>query len=207
MIGGGGHAKVVISILKKLRNYQVFGYVDTIDKGDVLDIPYVGQDDGLIELAKKQDVTHAVIAIGQNKEHTKRYALFQQMSGMGLIFPVIVSPNAIINENVEIGEGTVVMDGVIVNSGSHIGRFCILNTNASVDHDCKIGDFVHVAPGAVLAGGVQVGSYSLIGAGSAVNQYKKIANNCIIGSGAVIIRDCSKSGTYVGVPAKLQIAK
>ena len=40
-------------------------------------------------------------------------------------------------------KGTVVMDGVIINSGTKIGYFSIVNTKASIDHDCKIGN-IHI---------------------------------------------------------------
>ena len=44
IIGGGGLAKVVISILRKVNKYEICGYTDTVDRGSVLQVPYLGDD-------------------------------------------------------------------------------------------------------------------------------------------------------------------
>ena len=54
---------------------------------------------------------------------------------MNTTFGNAFHPSAIISEEVEIKEGTVVMQGAIIQSGVHIGRHCIINTGASVDHE------------------------------------------------------------------------
>ena len=36
VIGGGGHARVVISIINRLEGLNLIGYVDPVDHGDVL---------------------------------------------------------------------------------------------------------------------------------------------------------------------------
>ena len=42
VIGGGGHAKVVVSILRKLGRYRILGYTDVQDRGSLLETPYPG---------------------------------------------------------------------------------------------------------------------------------------------------------------------
>jgi len=200
-IGGGGHAKVVISLLKKKRDYKICGYVDVVDKGSILDVPYLGDDSVLPDLLERNEVSNVVIGIGDTGNASLRMSLIEKALRMGFSFPAIISPQAVVNEDVTFGEGTVVMDGVVVNSGTKIGRFAIINTRSSIDHDCVIGDFVHIGPGAVLCGGVRVEYNSFIGAGAVVTQYKNIGEQCIIGAGAVLTEDCIVPGTYMGVPA------
>jgi sugar O-acyltransferase (sialic acid O-acetyltransferase NeuD family) len=201
-IGGGGHAKVIISLLKKRGDYKIFGYVDVVDKGSILDVPYLGDDSVLSDLLGRNEVSNVVIGIGDTGNASLRMSLIEKAMRMGFSFPAIISPQAVVNEDVTFGEGTVVMDGVVVNSGTKIGRFAIINTRSSIDHDCVIGDFVHIGPGAVLCGGVRVEYNSFIGAGAVVTQYKKIGEQCIIGSGAVVVDDCVSGGLYLGVKAQ-----
>lgn len=198
VVGGGGHAKVVISILKKIGKYKIIGYTDIKNQGPILGIEHIGTDEEIIHY----NVSMAAIGIGVLENFKIRYRIVNNYIKKGFKFPSILSPHAIINEGVSIGEGTVLMDGVIINSGTSIGNFSIINTGSSIDHDCKIGDFVHIAPGVTLSGGVQIGSNSLIGIGSIVVQYKTIAENCIIGAGTVITNDCIESGKYIGIPMK-----
>jgi sugar O-acyltransferase (sialic acid O-acetyltransferase NeuD family) len=198
IIGGGGHAKVVISILKKIGKYKIIGYTDIKNQGPILGIEYIGTDEEIINY----NVSMAVIGIGVLENFKIRYEIINNYIKKRFLFPSIISPYAVVNEGVSIGEGTVLMDGAIVNSGTSIGNFSIINTRSSVDHDCRIGDFVHIAPGVTLSGGVQIGNSSLIGIGSTVVQYKTIAENCIIGAGTVITKDCLESGKYAGIPMK-----
>jgi len=200
VISGGGHAKVVISILRKLKEYQIIGYTDVEDKGKIFDVSYLGNDEEFLK--KNKNVKYAAIGIGQIKKYKLRKKIIENYLINGFEFPVIISPDSVINEDVKIGKGTIVMDGVIVNSGSNIWKFSIINTNASIDHDCKIGDYVHIAPGVTISGGVKIGSNTFIGAGATIIQYKKIEENIIIGAGSVVVNDLIESGTYIGNPAR-----
>ena len=52
IIGGGGLAKVVISILRKVNKYEICGYTETVDRGSVLQVPYLGDDVFLEKLSQ-----------------------------------------------------------------------------------------------------------------------------------------------------------
>lgn len=118
-------------------------------------------------------------------------------------FPVVIHPSATVSRCSSVGEGTVVMQGGIIQAGSFIGKHCIINTNASVDHDCKLSDFVHIASGATLCGEVEIGECSWIGAGAVVIQGIRIGSNCMVGAGAVIIRDIPDNAVVVGNPGRI----
>ncbi len=179
VIGGGGHAKVIISILKKIEKFELLGFTDKERKKEILSIPYLGTDDVLKDYYSKE-VKNAVIGLGQIKSSVVRRKIVNFVKNIGYRFPTIISPNSIVNENVVIGEGTVIMDGVVINSGSIIGDFSIINTNSSIDHDCKIGSFSHIAPGVTLSGEVEIGDNVLIGTGANVIQGIFVCNNSLI---------------------------
>lgn len=202
VIGGGGHAKVIISIIKKLKNFEIVGYTDLENKGSLLGIIYLGIDDNLYNLSKN-GIRYAALGIGQIKSTFSRERVVQNALEVGFIFPPIISPNSILNEEVEIGNGTVVMDGVVINCGTRIGDYSIINTNSSIDHDCKIGSFTHIAPGVTLSGGVQIGNRVLVGTGSNVIQQVTIADNSIISAGSSVQKSITIPGIYRGVPAEL----
>ena len=198
VLGGGGHAKVVISILKKSGNYAVIGYTDLQDRGTIQGVPYVGPDaDGL-----RREPKHAVIAVGQVGLGRQREGIWRKIQSDGISFPPIASKHACINEGVDLGEGTVVMDGVVINPDAVTGTGAIINTGSIVEHDCIVGDWVHIAPGAVISGGTRIGNYTMIGAGAVVIEGLTIAAECIIGAGATVISNITEPGVYVGSPAR-----
>ena len=171
VIGGGGHAKVVISIVKKLKTFNIIGYTDINNNGNILGADYIGTDNEVLSYSKQ---TLLALGIGQVNNLEFRKGIVDKFIENGYRFTKLISPDSNINEDVSIGAGTVIMDGVTINCCSLIGDYCIVNTNASIDHDCSIGDFVHVAPGVTICGGVQVYEETFIGAGSIIVNDKKV---------------------------------
>ena len=114
----------------------------------------------------------------------------------------LIHPSAIIGTDVEIGMGTVIMAGVVINSSCRIGKGCIINTSSSLDHDNFIEDYVHISPGARTAGSVTIGKGTWLGIGSVVSNNVNVCGDCMIGAGAVVVKDVTEPGTYVGVPVR-----
>lgn len=192
IIGASGHGKVVADIAV-LNGYTDIVFLDNDPaKKACAGYPVLGPDAMTSQL--NGDV---FIAIG-NSEIRKR--LMDRNNGR--VFPVLIHPNAVIAEGVEIGAGSAVMAGAVINPGVQIGKGCIINTSSSVDHDCVVGDYVHVSVGAHLAGTVVIGTGTWIGAGATVSNDVNICGNCIIGAGAVVVKDIDEPGTYIGIPAR-----
>jgi UDP-perosamine 4-acetyltransferase len=202
VIGGGGHAKVVISILRKLKMYSIQGYADLRNCGELLGVPYLGTDDELFDLTRKSKVRNAVLAVGQTGFGKPRHDIWRRLSSLQLVFPKIISPDAIVNDDVTIGNGAVVMDGAIINTGAKLGMGVIANTHSTIEHDVTLADWVHIAPGATLSGGVNVGRFSMIGAGATVIEGRNISADTIVGAGATVVHDIVEPGVYAGCPAR-----
>ena len=194
IIGASGHGKVVADIAR------LSGYIDIVFLDNDPDIkecnnyPILGPDTMTTEL--EGDL---FVAIGNAVARKK---LMERDSYRH--FPVLIHPNAVIAEEVEIGLGTVIMAGTVINPGVKIGMGCIVNTSSSIDHDCIIGDYCHISVGTHLCGTVAMGNMNWVGAGTIVSNNVSICNDCIFGAGTVVIKNIEKAGTYVGVPAKIK---
>ena len=66
IIGGGGHAKVVITILKKLRTFNILGFSELESSKPILGIEYLGNDNFVINKYKNSS-TNIALGIGQIK--------------------------------------------------------------------------------------------------------------------------------------------
>lgn len=196
ILGASGHGKVVADIALLTGIYQQVFFLDDNNKQqEIMGIPIIGGCDSVDELIQDADF---FVAIGNAKV---RKRLLEDLVKKGASIATLIHPDAIVGSGVEIGIGSVVMAGTVLNAECKIGQGCIVNTCASVDHDCVLGDYVHVSVGAHLAGTVTVGESTWIGAGAIVNNNVCITNACMIGSGSVVINDINVRGTYVGVPA------
>ena len=141
------------------------------------------------------------VAIGESELREK---LMKELASQGATFATLIHPSAVIGSRVEIGEGTVVMAGAILQAETVVGKGCILNTACSVDHGCKIGDYVHVSVGTHLCGIIHVGEHTWVGAGATLINGIHVCPNCMIGAGAVVVKNIKESRQAQMVPALLQ---
>lgn len=200
IVGGGGHARVLISCLVSLR-HEVRGYIAPQTQDDMT-VAYLGSDQKYLTMNEDAIGTAAVMGIGKTTVSSSRLQLMNSYQAVGFNFPPLYARAATVHDDVISGNGSVVLDGAVLVTGSRLGRACIINTHATVDHDCLLGDDVHVAPGATLSGGVRIGDHCLIGTGANLIQSVKICPGVLIGAGATVIEDINEPGVYVGSPAR-----
>ena len=197
IIGAGGHGKVVADIAIKMNKWSSIAFLD--DDASIresMGVKVIGTIDEAFTYAGEADF---FVAIGNNK---MREAIQERLIGEGLKVTSLIHPHAVIGTDVEIGIGSAVMAGVVINSSSRIGKGCIINTSASLDHDNHMEDYVHISPGVHTAGGVSIGKGTWAGIGSTINNNVRICSGCIIGAGAAVVRDVAEPGVYAGVPAR-----
>ncbi|MFA5171088.1 MAG: acetyltransferase [Sulfuriferula sp.] len=199
VLGGGGHAKVVIEILRA-AGYQVNYCVGGEDSpATCLDVPVLQGDEQLIKL---REAGNSLLfpAIGSNRIRERATA---HAVTLGFELVNAISPFAIISPSVVLGKGIAIMSGAIINAESHIEDLAIINTGATVDHDCRIGFCAHIAPQCALAGNVTVGQRAFLGISTTVIPDITIGDNTMIGAGGVVISDIPSSTTALGHPARI----
>jgi len=204
-LGAGGHAKVVIEILRLRGGYELVGLLDPkqeLWKTEVLSVPVLGDDTLLPELYD-QGVRYAFIGLGTVGDTRPRRRLYDTARQQGFQIVPAVHPEAIIAPSTEIGHGPTIMAGVVINATARLGDNVIVNTGAVVEHDCVIGNHVHIATGARLAGTVHVGEGTHIGLGASVRQCIRIGRNAVVGAGAAVVDDVPDNVFVAGVPARI----
>ena len=191
LIGAGGHARSCIDVLKSSGEYVIHGLIGlTSEVGlEVSGQRVIAAENNLDEVVKV--CSNALVAIGQIKSPNVRARIFEELKRMGFQMPVIVSPHAYVSPDAIIGEGTIIMHGVIVNAGASVGKNCILNSSSLVEHDAVVGDNCHISTSTVLNGGSRIGTGSFIGSGSVIQEYADIASFSIIPMGANIYREAT----------------
>lgn len=132
----------------------------------------------------------------------ERRAICLKLLEIGASLPVILHPAATLSPTAEVGAGTVISAGAIVQQDARIGRFCMLNTGCSIDHDNVVGDFVSISPGARTAGSARIGEAAFIGLGALIIGGVSVGARATVGAGAVAIRDVPDGVTVVGNPAR-----
>ena len=191
IIGASGHGKVVADIAA-LNGYKDIVFLDDDETvKECARYPVIGKS------AEAPD-GEVFVAVGNAEIRQRLMDTYKDRKQ-----PVLIHPSAIVAKDVNIGSGSVVMAGAVINPGARIGKGCIVNTSSSIDHDCLVGDYCHISVGTHLCGTVTVGTETWIGTGATISNNVNICSGCMIGAGAVVIKDIDEPGTYVGVPARI----
>lgn len=203
IVGCSGHARVVVDILELQGRYEIVGLIDSFKPAGTQLRGYevIGTEEDIPTLVEAGVASLGIIAIGDNWTRARVVTRIRELQP-DFQFITAIHPNVCVARDVEIGEGTVVMAGAVVNTGARIEAFCILNTRCSVDHECTLGEFSSIAPGVVIGGRVTVGPFAAVGIGATIIHEVSIGKHTVVGAGAIVVKDVPDHVVVYGTPAR-----
>jgi acetyltransferase EpsM len=199
LYGCGGHAKVILDILR-CQGKSVKAFVDDHppEFDHIHGIPILHSQLALSQITT--DSSSWIVAIGNNRI---RKSIVEILESQGYSFSTAIHPSAQIAMGVQIGAGTVIMANSVINTDSILGNHIIVNTGSTIDHDCNINHYSHIAPGCNLCGNVKLGVGVLLGVGTHVCPSTEIGDYTVCGAGSVVIDSLPSWCVAYGCPAKI----
>jgi sugar O-acyltransferase (sialic acid O-acetyltransferase NeuD family) len=185
LVGYGGHAKEVMAQM----GVKLTCFVD--DK-------YVVEGTRpLSEFDPKEYVLMVAVADSKN-----RFDITQRLPKETKYFTWVHPTVLIMDDNIEIGEGSFVGAYSILTTNIKIGKHAILNRGTHIGHDCEIGDYFSAMPGAIVSGNVKIYDCVYMGSNSSIREKLSIHSLCTVGMNTGVVKNITEPGTYVGTPAK-----
>jgi sugar O-acyltransferase (sialic acid O-acetyltransferase NeuD family) len=138
-----------------------------------------------------------MVAVANSKD---RYDIVQRLPKDTKYFTFIHPSVQIMDDNIEVGEGSFIGANSILTTSIKLGKHALLNRGNHIGHDCIIQDYFSAMPGAIISGNVTIGDCVYVGTNSSIKEKIIICSGVIIGSNATVVKHIVKSGTYVGVP-------
>ena len=206
IFGSGAHAKVVFSEIIKIKKYNFLGFVDDFSQKGKKIITHkkksfsnLGKIKDVIKSNKNSGKLCGIVGEGFNYVRKK---IVNEVFKLDKTFKweSIISKDCILNGNINIGEGSLIMSGVVINAQTTIGNHCIINTSSSIGYENYFMDFSSCGPGVVTGGNVTLGENSFLGIGSIVKHGIKIGKNTVIGGNSFVNKNCLDNFLYFGVP-------
>jgi sugar O-acyltransferase (sialic acid O-acetyltransferase NeuD family) len=144
------------------------------------------------------------IAIADSSQREK---LAKRCLSDGVLPWSLSASNAVMMDDVKIGDGSILSPFVTLTSNIRIGRHFHANIYSYVEHDCVIGDFVTFAPAVKCNGNIVIEDHAYIGAGAVIKQGEPgkplmIGLGAVVGMGAVVTNNVAPGDMVVGNPAK-----
>lgn len=175
---------------------KVFGAGDKIVFGDWKELEAI--------LAENADKIEDVVI-----ENDRRNSAVPMLDVKNI--PARIEPGAIIRDQVEIGQGAVIMMGAIINIGAVIGENTMIDMGAVLGGRATVGKHCHIGAGAVLAGVIEPASATpviieddvLVGANAVIIEGVHVGKNAVVAAGAVVISDVPDNAVVAGCPAKV----
>lgn len=203
IFGSSGYAQSIVEIVEAYKDFNFVGFIDNAKAPGtkVLSSNVIGSDEELPELMQRYNISHGVIGVGDNYLR-KKIARNTSKLCPRFKFLTCVHPGALVSQYSNIGLGSVLLAGAVVNAGARVGEHCIVNTNASVDHDSIVEDYVSLGPSVAVSGGCRIGSFSRIGVGACFFDGVEVGSHCLIGGGSVVTKNINSGSVCYGVPAR-----
>ena len=108
-----------------------------------------------------------LIGIGY-RDLDARWRAWERVRAAGWDVPALIHPRAHVAPSAQIGEGCILMAGVVVDHRTQVKDACVLWPQACVNHDCLVGANTFLSPQVVICGNVRLGEHSFIGAQSVI---------------------------------------
>ena len=195
VIGGGGHGKSVISVLRT-AGYAVEAVIDDDPEKwgeELMGVPVTGPISKLSDRAG----TLAIIAIGDNAARKKIAECFDHLEWITLVYP-----GAYVNPSARLGPGTMVLPGAVIGAEAIVGAQVVISVQCTVGHDVVIDNYAHLAAGVQVAGEASIGQGVFLAVGSIVIPGVQIGEWSLVGAGGVVVHNLPAGCKALGVPAR-----
>lgn len=198
MVGGGGHATVLASIMRcQKKDIHAIISNDTKDPDSIFrDLKFYKTDEEFLRENLPENIL-LVHGIGITPSGCASIQVYEKFDRSGFEHMQVIADTAIVDVGASLGQGVQVLPGSIVQFGVSIGKGTVVNTATSVDHHSKIGSLCHLAPGVTICGNVTVSDRCFIGAGAIILPGVNIGENSIVSAGEVVKSDVPKSSLFV----------
>lgn len=126
-----------------------------------------------------------------------------QLEQKGTKWASYVSKRSFIMKTAVLQPGSVIWPFTIICAGAQIGRCSQVKAQSNVGENTVIGNYSCVNPMSIIFGGSSIAEGTWMAARTTVNWSTKIeAKHCVIGLGSTVTKNITKTGMYLGTPAK-----
>lgn len=199
IIGAGGLG-IGVAWLARRCGRKIKGFLDdTPEKHGslILDIPVLGR----IETRDLYLDCEYIIALGNPRNRKKIVDTF--FSSKNYSFATLIDPSALLGENIEVEEGSMIWAGSILTVNVKVGQHCIVHLNSTLSHGTTVNNFVTISPNVSISGDVSIGDIVEIGANAVLKEKLSVGNGAVVGMGAVVTNNVTSHHVVVGNPAKV----
>ena len=188
-IGGGYGAIQVLDIIYKQKMYQPIGYF--ADDNSILDLIGINRlGKATVEEVKKVGLSNKITKVAITVSNLPDFrSKFIELENDQFQLLSLIHETAVVGENAEIGDGTILFANVHIGADTKIGKCSFISSNSSIEHHNNIGEAFCCGPSFNTSGLVNIGNKSRAGIDVSIEPSINIGNGVILASGTVITKN------------------
>lgn len=202
IIGTGNHdiVRLIETINDVQMQYNLLGFLeqDSTKFGtSIMGYPVLGPDSLLMKEYNHCAVVNNVMATP--KLHLSIYKRLRCDFGIN-DFPSLIHPS-VCTKYVEIGEGNVIYENVVIGTDVRIGNYNLIYSHTSIGHEAQIGESNLLAFNVVIGARTKVGDCNLFANSSTMSLGTTLGDYNSIGVGSVLVSSLGSNQSVLGNPA------
>ena len=180
LVGAGGFGRVVLEHAAKL--YDCSFVDDGCEKGSrVCGAEVVG---GTADLPELFGTFHSlIVSIGNNRV---RERICRTAAEIGYSFPNIICPSVYISPFAKIGKGCIFLNNAVIQNNVSVGNGVILNPGVELHHDSTVGNYVLVYTNSVVRSLAKIGDRVCLGSTLTVSNGVIVPEDNVVKDGCMI---------------------
>ena len=202
IIGARGFGREVFNLAKQSiaynKEYLIKGFLD--DKYDALqgfeNYPKIISP---VENYVIQEEDVFICALG---DVNFKNSYVQIILNKGGEFINLIHPTVILNTNVRLGKGLILLNNVVISNDCVLGNFVSVQPFSVIGHDSKIGDYCHLNAYSFMGGYSVLEPSVTLHTKATILPNIKVKENAIVGAMSLVIRNVPANVTVFGIPAK-----
>lgn len=171
ILGAGTLGEIVLETATR-AGLIVRGFYDDVTNATECDgVPVLGR---LDDFRKNYNAMAegAFVAIGDN---FRRQACAESFRTLGVHFPNVIDPRAMLSPTALIGDGNLVLPGAYIGTKSSLGSCNLIFPGVSITHHNQVGNYCFFSPNASVGGFTKIGDCCKVGMNCVVLPYGELA--------------------------------
>lgn len=197
-------AKLMRTYLDRVESQKVVAYVadqDFIKQSKSFDtLPLVPFEE--VEALYPPKSYSMLVTVGYSNMRVRQF-MFDKAKQKNYNFINYVSPSAIIDESLKIGQNNIILQGTVIEPNVVIKDNNIIWSSVNVSHDVDIGSHSFFASQSLIGGYTKIGNGCFLGFNSTCSHNLSIGDESLIGANALVLKDTMPCSKNIGSPSRV----
>ncbi len=197
IIGYGDLGQQFHEYLKDIYNTDFFFFDDGIyNSTNDFKKPFVEY------IEEKYKDSDFYVGLGYKNLHLKNRIL-NELKNQKSNIPKFIHNSSFVNRTAVIGNSVFIYPLCNIDIQVNIKQGSVINNGVIISHDSTIGNCCYISPGCIISGNVTIGDYTFLGSGTIISDNIKVGSNVKIGIGTVVTSDIPDNVSVIGNPMRI----